>query len=556
MRRYLKVFTVLLALVMFGGIFAILPVSASDKKFSDVTLSPSSDGYKAIYWAVDKGVTTGIKNTDKFAPEDACTRSQAVTFIWRLAGKPSPKTGKSSFSDIDSKFKKDRPEMYKAILWATEKKIVAGYSDGTFRPNTKCSRAHIVTFLYRYAGKPDFKNYSAKKSPFTDVKTSIGKDMYPAILWAKDKGITTGISGTKKFDPKGTCTRKQIVTFLWRYDGKSASKPTATPTATATPSPVPNGKDTTPYKKVTLDGVADHFLVTTDYCYLESDKYVLLLDKDVRIPGDFKINLDAIIDELEDFLQLEYAPKDFEYGNVPDNSVYYDGFNPWNDWYLGTKIPIFIVSDRTDAGRIPIASDNFVVLVSYYLLPDDLWNSVPSYRDNEWRRGTYYDYSEAVHELTHTITMRHTKLTNILCEGIAEYTPDPVIDRLAGKYPSLAKVKENRYPWDYKVPESVDSQNAERIFLEDYRGCEGDYDCAHYVYGEYLCKYISEKNGTGFFKKFVDKAKANNLYINTYYDDPEAVKKYADTLKQVFGKDLFTKFGAWCVEKNVLQKVD
>ena len=558
MRRYLKVFTVLLALVMLGGIFTIAPsaVSASDKKFSDVDLSPSSDGYKAIYWAVDKGVTTGIKNTDKFAPEDACTRSQAVTFIWRLAGKPSTKISKSSFSDIDSKFKKDRPEMYKAILWATEKKIVAGYSDGTFRPNTKCSRAHIVTFLYRYAGKPGFSNYSKQKSPFTDVKTSIGKDMYPAILWAKDKGVTTGISGTKKFDPNGTCTRKQIVTFLWRYDGKPAAKPTAKPTATATPSPVPNGKDTTPYKKITLDGNADRWYYTTDYCYLESDKYVLLMEKDLRIPGDFKVNMDAIIDELESVLQLEYDPDDFDYCGVSNLAVYYDGFNPWENWNLGKKIPIFIMADRKDEGWIPNASGNELVLTSYYLLTDDIWNSVPSYKDNDVRRGTYYDYSEAIHELTHVITLRHSELTDILAEGIAEYTPDPVIDRLSDKYPSIAKVKENRFLWDYDVPESVNSENAERIFLEDYRKKQGNDGCSQYVYGEYLCKYLSETNGTGFFKKFIDQARKNNLSAKKLYDDPEAIKAYAETLKQVFGKDLFTKFGAWCVEKNVLQKVD
>ena len=563
MRRYLKVFTLLLTLVMLGGIFAIAPsqVSASGKKFSDVDLKPSSDGYKAIYWAVDKGVTTGIKNTDKFAPEDACTRAQAVTFIWRLAGKPSPKTGKSAFSDIDSKFKKDRPEMYKAILWATEKKIVAGYSDGSFRPNTKCSRAHIVTFLYRYAGKPGFSNYSKQKSPFTDVKTSIGKDMYPAILWAKDKGVTTGISGTKKFDPKGTCTRKQIVTFLWRYDGKSAAKPTATPTATATPSPVPNGKDTTPYEEIKLDGVKEHTYTSKDYCYLESDKYVLFLEKGLTLPGDFKVNLDAIVDEIEDQLGISSCPKDFQYpkfGNMwmydPDEDGNYP--EPWKDWDIGTKIPVMIDIDEKGIGYTSGACAEYTTLYLWGLVSDESWETIPFYKNRPELRGRSVEYVEIAHELTHTITLRNRNLTKILAEGIADYSEEAVIFALADRYPSI-KAAKDEYNWeDDTVPEAVNADNAERIFIEDYHDLSHAHRGAEDVFGSYIFKYLREKVGDDFYRKYNDKLIANGVNNNNYGTyDKKMVTAYADTLKEVGGKDFFTGFGAWCVEKNVLQNV-
>lgn len=545
MRKYLKVFAVLFALVILGGIFTIFSnsVGASGKEFSDVYMSPSTDAYKAIYWAVDKGVTTGIKNTDRFAPEDPCTRSQAVTFLWRLAGKPNPKTTKSSFSDIDSKFKKERPEMYKAILWASEKKIVAGYSDGTFRPNTKCSRAHIATFLYRYAGKPGFNKYSKQKSPFTDVSKSIGKDMYPAILWAKDKGITTGISGTSKFSPKGDCSRKQIVTFLWRYEGK--------PIATPTPTPVPNAS----FKRVTLDGNVDHSYVAKDYCYIESKKYFLLLEKDVKLPGDFTKNVDAIIDELESQLGLRYDPDDFDYSAGSNFSNFYDtGKDPWTDFEYGRKIPILILVDRNDSGYNSRASDNFVLLYSYDLMTDDVWNSVPSYKNNPGRRLGYFDYSELAHELTHVITLRHCHMTQILDEGIAQYLMNVVIDKLADKYPSLAKVRDNRYDFDYEVPETVTAENAERIFIEDYEKKQGLGDCSHYTYGKYLFMYLNQKHGANYYKKYSDACVTRSLDASSGYDEATA-KKFANTLKSTFGNDVFTRFGAWCVEKDVLQNV-
>jgi len=107
--------------------------------------------FKAVIWAVEQGITTGISK-DKFAPEGVCTRAQTVAFLWRMAGKPEPKAKTCKFSDV-----KNGDYFYKATIWASEKKIVAGYSDGTFQPKGKCLRRQMVTFLYKYS-----KNVTAK----------------------------------------------------------------------------------------------------------------------------------------------------------------------------------------------------------------------------------------------------------------------------------------------------------------------------------------------------------------------------------------------------------
>ena len=158
----------------------------------------------AVNWAVDKKVTSG-KTETTFAPNDSCTRAQAVTFLWRAAGSPEPTASEMTFTDVkvDSYYDK-------AVLWAVENKITSGMSDTLFAPDATCSRSQIVTFLYRMQNSPESK----AENPFTDVKA----DAYyaNAVLWAVENGVTTGASATT-FDPAGDCTRGQIVTFLYRY---------------------------------------------------------------------------------------------------------------------------------------------------------------------------------------------------------------------------------------------------------------------------------------------------------------------------------------------------
>ena len=157
----------------------------------------------AVNWAVDKKVTSG-KTETTFAPNDSCTRAQAVTFLWRAAGSPEPTASEMTFTNV-----KADSYYYKAVLWAVENKITSGMSDTLFAPDATCSRSQIVTFLYRMQNSPESK----AENPFTDVKA----DAYyaNAVLWAVENGVTTGASATT-FDPAGDCTRGQIVTFLYR----------------------------------------------------------------------------------------------------------------------------------------------------------------------------------------------------------------------------------------------------------------------------------------------------------------------------------------------------
>ena len=157
---------------------------------------------EAIDWAVEKGITNGV-SSNMFAPNDPCTRAQIVTFLWRAAGSPAPKS-MSSFTDVPA------DAFYaKAVAWAVENGITSGTGESKFSPNSTCTRAQAVTFLYRASGSPAVSG----KAEFSDVSTTA---FYAdAVAWAAKKGITTGIGGGL-FGSDNDCTRGQIVTFLWR----------------------------------------------------------------------------------------------------------------------------------------------------------------------------------------------------------------------------------------------------------------------------------------------------------------------------------------------------
>ena len=174
--------------------------------YKDVTNSKDF-WYAPTNYLTAKGVVKGYDNQTKFKPANKCTRAQMVTFIWRLQGEPKPKASKCKFSDV-----KKTDYFYKACIWGNENHIVEGYKNGTFGPQIVCARRHAVTFLWRLAGKPSPKN---AKNKFKDVKKS--DYFYTATLWASEKKILAGYSdGT--FRPNGDCLRRQMVTFLYKYD--------------------------------------------------------------------------------------------------------------------------------------------------------------------------------------------------------------------------------------------------------------------------------------------------------------------------------------------------
>ena len=174
---------------------------ATIKIFVDV---PAGSYYEdAVDWAVENGITQGTDDTH-FSPDGICTRAQAVTFLWRAAGSPEPETRAMPFTDVPV-----GSYYYDAVLWAVENGITKGTSDTTFSPNMTCTRAQIVAFLWRSEKSPA----AGTANPFADVKsTAYYAD---AVLWAVKENITKGTTSTT-FSPDADCTRAQIVTFLWR----------------------------------------------------------------------------------------------------------------------------------------------------------------------------------------------------------------------------------------------------------------------------------------------------------------------------------------------------
>ena len=168
--------------------------------FADV---PAGSYYeRAVVWAAANGITNGVGN-GLFGVDAPCTRAQAVTFLWRAAGSPAPELSAMPFTDVPV-----GSYYYDAVLWAVENGIAKGTSETMFGPDASCTRAQIVTFLYRAFGTP-----TGGDAAFAD--TTPNAYYAEAVRWAVATGVTTGTSNTT-FSPNADCTRAQIVTFLWR----------------------------------------------------------------------------------------------------------------------------------------------------------------------------------------------------------------------------------------------------------------------------------------------------------------------------------------------------
>ena len=163
--------------------------------------------YKAANWAANTGVTAGVDSTH-FGPSQKCTRAQVMTFLWKANGAPEPKEKNNPFVDV-----KTSNYYYKPVLWAVENGITTGTSPTTFSPNAACTRGQVMTFLWHANGNPP---NSTNTNPFSDVKSN--DYYYSPVLWAVDNQITSGTSADR-FSPNQTCTRAQIVTFIWKSQG-------------------------------------------------------------------------------------------------------------------------------------------------------------------------------------------------------------------------------------------------------------------------------------------------------------------------------------------------
>ncbi|WP_312279974.1 S-layer homology domain-containing protein [Oscillibacter sp.] len=188
------------------SVFAVISGSEVPAEIAFTDVASGAYYADAVRWAVAKGVTSGT-NATTFSPNAACTRAQAVTFLWRAAGSPEPASTANPFVDVDS-----GAYYFKAVLWALEKGITGGTSATAFNPNGAVTRAQIVTFQYRAAGSPAVTTANS----FGDVPS--GAYYANAILWAVEKAVTNGTTAAT-FSPNTNCTRGQIVTFLYRQFG-------------------------------------------------------------------------------------------------------------------------------------------------------------------------------------------------------------------------------------------------------------------------------------------------------------------------------------------------
>ena len=180
------------------------PTPVVDNPFTDV--AEHDWFFNPVMWAFENNVTGGTSATT-FGPEDSCTRAQVVTFLWAANGRPEPKMALNPFMDVS-----ETDWYYKPVLWAVENGITGGVAKNRFGPEQTCTRAQIVTFLYAAVEKPPVVGSSA----FEDVADS---DWFAKpVIWAAQNEVTGGI-GDGKFGPEQTCTRAQVVTFLYKVYG-------------------------------------------------------------------------------------------------------------------------------------------------------------------------------------------------------------------------------------------------------------------------------------------------------------------------------------------------
>ncbi|GEM_PF-1464401 len=220
-RKFLALISALVLL------FSFLPFSANaiGNPFRDVPTN--SYYYDAVTWALENGVTSGTSQTN-FSPSATCTRGQVVTFLWRSQGQPEPTSLKNNFRDVSIS-----DYFYKPVLWAVENGITKGTSDTTFSPNGTCTRAQVLTFLWRAEGEPSFSTASLLAEKYVNTY------YFNAVSWADENKMLSDM-GSTAFDATVNCPRSDIVTYLYRFSASPAySKLTPTTYSWFNPSTVP-----------------------------------------------------------------------------------------------------------------------------------------------------------------------------------------------------------------------------------------------------------------------------------------------------------------------------
>lgn len=296
--------------------------------------------------------------------------------------------------------------------------------------------------------------------------------------------------------------------------------------------------------KITLSGNHDDYIVTDRYSYVEGEKFFLLLDKDIVLPGDFANNVAMIMDKLEELSGLQFS-EGVNWSGV-DFSTCRFGYDPWEELNYGVKVPIALFIDREACGYISSACEAFASLDLYELYSDEIWNNVPSYAENPWKRQDYVDYKTIAHELTHTLTLRNVCLTRCLTEGLADYYAEQAMDALAFVSNDFYQcAQETCYNY---IAEALTSENAERIFVEDFRNLSHAQRGDEYVFGRMLGTFLAERYGNDSIHDYFEAILNAGYDVNQYYYSrltEDDCQNYANLLKSLCGDDVFEQFGAW-----------
>ncbi len=330
-----------------------------------------------------------------------------------------------------------------------------------------------------------------------------------------------------------------------------------TPELTTTPEPTPtyyvepplddDRPTTVGCHPITLSGNRDNHTVTDRLCYYEGDKCFIFFDTDLDLPGDFCKNVELIIDALEQETGMSFLNCSEKPIGVDCCTIRY-GYNPWGDISVGKKVGIYVFADKKDEALLSCAFESTCEFYSYDLLSEEIWNSVDSYRTADWRRHSFCAYGTLVHELTHCLTMRYATYTDIILEGCADYYEEKVLTALADKSEDFASSLECLY-LSSQVQDKVTPENAEAIFLNDYRDLSHADRGDEYTLGRMICLFLEETYGKSFMRDYADALTAAGFPMRTGFSfvtmDDAAIQKQAEVFKSLFGDDAFTRFGAW-----------
>ena len=313
------------------------------------------------------------------------------------------------------------------------------------------------------------------------------------------------------------------------------------------PTPIPNDTGLHGYNKIELSGNRDDHVITDKLCYLRSDKYVMFFEPDLDLPGDLKKNLDLVVDTIEDVVGLPFNAPNFQ--GIPNTFANFES-NPWEGIELNGRIYIYVLVDREDKGLISGGHAEGAEICINELFTEELWNSVPSYRDNAWRRSNFIDYYTFAHELTHVLTGRYATMTSIMTEGCADYVAESVMERLKDTSADFKKsyeyMKEN---FSYQTREALTKDNAEDIFIDDFSDLTHAERGSEYALGRMICKYLSESYGEAFLRDYMDAVKDLAERFDYKNMSQNQREKYAKKFKYLFGDDAFVNFAEW-YEKN------